>query len=84
MHKLARLAARSAALREAVLEKEAGLLGSTAKTVGSWAVKNPGKALGVGLTGALTPMAVKGSFRQSKAGFDPAMQQAMLGPVPGV
>jgi hypothetical protein len=47
-------------------------------------MKNKGTAAGLALTGALAPMAIKGSYQQAKAGFDPAVQQAMLGPVPGV
>lgn len=86
MEKLAELAARSASLREAALRKEAGLFGAgiaAAKAIGGFAVKNPMAALGIGVTGALAPMVAKGSFKKNRAGFDPAMQQAMLGPPPG-
>lgn len=86
--RLAELAARSASLREAVFEKEAGPLAMlglrAAKGIGSWAMKNKGTTLGLGLTAAIAPGAIKGSYQQAKAGFDPAVQQAMLGPVPGV
>lgn len=91
---LAKLAARSASLREAVFAKEAGLWGAGlkgigeaafrgVKGVGGWSVKHPLAAAGMGLVAAAAPTALRGQYQQSKAGFDPAMQQAMLGPTPG-
>lgn len=84
---LAKLAARSAQLREAST-KEAGLVGavaSAAKGLGSWAVNSPGKALlgGLGAMSAVSGVGqAKGKYKQFKAGFDPAVQQAMLGAPP--
>jgi hypothetical protein len=87
VEKLAELAARSASLREASLRKEAGLFDAgikAAKGLGSLAVKNPMAALGAGVIAAVAPGAVKGSFKKNRAGFDPAMHEAMHGPPPGV
>lgn len=77
MHRLAKLAKVSAALRTGVV-KEASLLGSLA----GMAAKNPlTTAMGaVGVAGAAT--ATKGKTRQFKQGFDPAVNQAMLGTPP--
>jgi hypothetical protein len=82
LNRLTKLAARSAQLRNAALLKQAGILGSVAKGVGQWAVNNPGKALfgAMGTAGAAT--ATKGKYRQFKSGFDPAVQQVMMGNVP--
>lgn len=94
---LTKLAARSASLRSAHLRKEAALLGTVsgaaasgaarvgvagAKFVGNAAINNPGTALGVGLVGAMTPGAVKGTFQKHHAGFDVAAQRALLGDAP--
>lgn len=84
LDRLVKLAARTAQLREAAI-KEAGLIGavaSAAKGVGSWAMNNPGKALFGGLTSAGGVSQAKGKYKQYKAGFDPAVQQAMLGTPP--
>lgn len=82
LRELTKYATASAHLREMALEKRAGLLGSAVKTIGGAAIKSPlqsaGVALGVGtgVTGA------KGKYQQYKAGFDPAVQQSMLGQPP--
>ncbi len=86
LEQLSKLAARSASLRSAHLQKEAGMIGSAAlsaaKFTGKAAVNNPGTALGVGVVGAVSPGAVKGSFQKHHAGFDPAAQKALLGETP--
>jgi hypothetical protein len=104
---LAKYASVSAQLRQASLEKRAGVLGGAMKTIGGvaksiaggagkaysgWAkqqtgmfgaiARNPGKAFGTALgVGAGVPAAI-GKQRQYKAGFDPAVQQAMMGQTP--
>lgn len=83
--KLAELAARSKELRDASFEKEAflGTAARVAMKAGRLAVKNPGAALGVGLTAAMAPGAAKSSWQKYQTGFDPDVQQQMLGPAPG-
>lgn len=74
MRKLAELAKTSSALRAGVL-KQAGLLSAA----GRFALKNP---LTTALTGAGVVgggKAAKGKYDQHKAGFDPAVNQMMLG-----
>lgn len=87
--RLAKLAARSAELRQAALDKEAGLgdlawraAKGVASRTGKWAWENPMTALGVGLTTAVAPGAIKGSYATHKAGFDPMRQQMLLGQAP--
>lgn len=85
LDRLVKLAARSAQLRTASLLKQAGILGSVAKGVGGWAINNPGKALMGGVTAVGAAGAAKGGvgkYRQFKTGFDPAVQQVMLGQSP--
>ena len=74
--RLAKLAAISAQLRNAVLLKEAGLFTATAKGVGSVALKNPGKAALVGFGGAA---GVKG-FKDNKQQFQDSMAPTPLPP----
>lgn len=62
---LRKLAAHSAAIREAAIAKEAGILG----TVGNWAMKNPLTAVGAGLTAAMAPGAAMKSYQKHQAGF---------------
>ena len=84
MTHLAKLAHRSAQLRQAAI-KEAGLvgaIGSAAKSLGGYAIENPGKALFGSLAVAGGVSGAKGKYKQYKAGFDPAVQQAMLGNPP--
>ena len=81
---LAKLAARSSQLRQLALEKKSGILGSVTKTLAGAAIKNP-VTTGLGVMGAVSGVqGAKGKYREYKAGFSPAGQQAMLGqpPVP--
>lgn len=70
---LAKLAARSEMLREAALEKQAGFLGGALRVIGGTAIKHPA---GTAVLGAST-MAGVGRARQTKANFDPKVQQYM-------
>ena len=88
LERLSKLAARSAQLRKMAMDKQAvvgalaSLAGRGAVGVGKWAVKHPGQALIGGLAAATAPGAVKGSYRQHMAGFNPDVQQAMHGMAP--
>ena len=75
--RLAKLAHTSAKLRRGIF-KEAGLGGYL---LGA-AIKHPGKALGTLGLGALGAAGSVGTFQKHRAGFDPEVQKAMLGPVP--
>jgi hypothetical protein len=52
------------------------------KAVGNLALKHPGKAAGAALTGGLAGASAVGTYRQTKAGFDPSVRKAMLGEPP--
>ena len=82
---LARLAERSAELRKAALEKEAGImdlgLRFGAKAL-NFAKKNPLGTIGAGMSAAMAPSALQGSYQRHKSGFDPDTQRAMLGSAP--
>jgi hypothetical protein len=90
--RLAKLAARSAQLREAVVEKRAfvaslakgiGSLGLKAgKLVGKQAIKNPVGTATTALVGYAGVQGARGKYKQYKAGFDPTVQKAMLGQPP--
>ena len=79
LNRLAKLASRSAQLRLAVIEKRAAsLLGAA----GKWAMNHKlpvGLGAVAGVTGA---QGAVGKYRETKAGFDPAVQQVMLGKPP--
>lgn len=79
---LAKLAFRSAQLRESALQKEAGLLGAVVKGVGGAAARNPGKTLAIGLGGLSAGQAVAEKTKEFKSGFDPNSQKQMLGQAP--
>lgn len=68
---LAKLAARSEQLRQAVIDKEAGVLGSVAKA----AINHPAVAASVAAGG----VSGVGKKREFKAGFDPEVQKLQLG-----
>lgn len=74
MRKLAELAKMSGALRAGVL-KQAGLLSSVA----SLAAKKPITTAMVGMGAVGGVKASKGKYDEHKAGFDPAVNQMMLG-----
>jgi hypothetical protein len=84
LEQLAKLACRSAQLRRAVLQKQAGLAGAALKTLGGAAAKHPVMAALGGLGAVQGGAGAVGKYREHKSGFDPAVQQAMLGqpPVP--
>lgn len=74
LERFAKLACRSAQLRRAVIEKRA------ASPLGG-----VGKAMMLGMGGLTAVTGVKGAvgkYRENKAGFDPAVQQVMLGKPP--
>ena len=76
---LSKFASISRHLRQAVLNKEAGVLGALGKAVINNPVSAPLAAMGV-VGGAGE---AKGKFKQYKAGFDPKVQQATgQAPVP--
>jgi len=79
---LAKLAFRATQLREAAIQKEAGILGAVVKGVGGAAVRNPGKSLAIGLGGLSAGQAVAEKSKEFKAGFDPNSQKQMLGQAP--
>lgn len=79
---LAKLASRSAQLRNAALTKQSSILGSVAGGAGRWALNNPGKALFGTLAVSGGASAMKGKYKQFKSGFDPAVQQVMMGQAP--
>jgi hypothetical protein len=76
---LVKLAARSAQLREAAIQKEAGILGA----IGGAIARNPGKSLAIGATAyAGGGEAIKKS-KEFKAGFNPqSPQQQLAGAAP--
>jgi hypothetical protein len=81
--RLAKLARTSGKLRTKVAA--VGLLGkllNPLRTAKRWARKNPGSAIGATAVGGLGVMGAAGSYRSNKAGFDPQVQKAMLGPTP--
>lgn len=75
--RLAKLADTSRSLSRAV-EKRAGLLGGAARL----ALKHPGKTLAAGMTGTAAVVGGRGKYREFKTGFDPVVQQQMLGMPP--
>lgn len=79
---LAKLASRSAQLREAAIRKEAGLIGAVAKGVGGVAAKNPGVTAGLAIGGLFAGQEVAQKTKQFKAGFDPNSQKQMMGQAP--
>lgn len=80
--RLTKLASRSAQLRTAALQKEAGLLGAAVKGVGGAIARNPGKSAVIGISGLSAGQAVSEKTKQFKAGFDPNSQKQMLGNAP--
>ena len=75
MRKLADLAKMSGALRAGAVVKQAGLLSSVA----SLAAKKPVATALVGMGAVGGAKASKGKYDEHKAGFDPAVNQMMLG-----
>lgn len=82
LRQLAKYASAGARLRELALEKRAGLLGAAVKTIGGAAIKNPLQTAGVAMGVGAGASGAKGKYQQYKAGFDPAVQQSMLGQPP--
>ena len=78
----AKLAFRSAQLREAVFRKEAGLLGAVVKGVGGAVAKNPGTALAMGIGGLAAGQTVTQKTKEFKSGFNPNSQKQMMGQAP--
>lgn len=79
---LAKLAARSAQLRKIAMTKQA-LLGSVVKGVGGAIVRNPGKALTVGMLGAVGGGEAIKKTKELNQGFNPqSPQQQLAGPAP--
>lgn len=82
-----RLAFAQQVLRAMAAEKTAGLIGGAvnlAGKAGGWALKNPGKAIGVGLGGLGLAAAGAASYQKAKAwnnGFNPAVHQQLATPL---
>lgn len=78
---LAKLAARSAQLREASFRKQA-FVGAVVKSLASAAVKNPVATAGMAIGGLAAGQEVAQKTKQFKAGFDPSAQKQMSGRAP--
>lgn len=78
---LAKLAARSAQLREASFRKEA-FVGAVVKSLAGAAVKNPVATAGMAIGGLAAGQEVSKQTKKFKAGFDPNSQKQMMGQAP--
>lgn len=82
-----RLAFAQQVLRAMASEKTAGLVGGAlnmAGKAGGWALKNPGKAIGVGLGGLGLAAVGSSAYQKAKAyntGFNPAVHQQLATPL---
>lgn len=78
---LAKLAARSAQLREASFRKQA-FVGAVVKSLAGAVVKNPVATAGMAIGGLAAGQEVAQKTKQFKAGFDPNSQRQMMGRAP--